>query len=82
MARINRVFNSIPAQLAKENKKIVYAKLEKKGRSENYQAAIQWLYDAGLINICYNLSAIDESLEGNKIDNNFKMLRYLTILHS
>ena len=73
LARINRVFDSIPAQLAKENKKFVYAKLEKKGRSENYQAAIQWLYDAGLINICFNLSAIDEPLEGNKIDNIFKL---------
>ncbi|MBO5564248.1 MAG: ATP-binding protein [Lachnospiraceae bacterium] len=73
LARINRVFDSIPAQLAKENKKFVYAKLEKKGRSENYQAAIQWLYDAGLINICYNLSAIDDPLEGNKVENIFKL---------
>ena len=62
LARINRVFDSLPAQLAKENKKFVYANLEKKGRSENYQAAIQWLYDAGLINVCYNLRIIDEPL--------------------
>lgn len=73
LARINRVFDSIPAQLAKENKKFMYSKLEKKGRSEKYQAAIQWLYDAGIINICYNLSVIDEPLEGNKIDNIFKL---------
>ena len=73
LARTNRVFDSIPTQLAKENKKFVYAQLEKKGRSEHYQAAIQWLYDAGLVNICYNLSAIDEPLEGNKLDNIFKL---------
>ena len=73
LARINRVFDSIPAQLSKENKKFVYAKIDKNGRSENYQAAIQWLYDAGLINICYNLNAIDNPLEGNKIDNIFKL---------
>lgn len=73
LARINKVFNSIPAQLAKENKKFVYSTLEKKGRSENYQSAIQWLYDAGIINICYNLNTIDDSLEGNKIDNIFKI---------
>ncbi len=73
LARIDRVFDSIPAQLAKENKKFVYSKLEKKGRAENYQAAIQWLYDAGLINICCNLSTIDEPLEGNKIGNIFKI---------
>ena len=73
LARINRVFDSIPAQLAKENKKFTYSQLEKKGRSENYQAAIQWLYDAGIINICYNLSNISLPLEGNKIDNIFKI---------
>lgn len=73
LARINRVFDSIPNQLAKENKKFMYSQLEKKGRSENYQAAIQWLFDAGIVNICYNLSSIDEPLEGNKIDNIFKL---------
>ena len=73
LGRINRVFDSIPAQLARENKKFVYSLLEKKGRSENYQAAIQWLYDAGIINVCYNLYTIDDPLEGNKIDNMFKI---------
>ena len=73
LGRINRVFDSIPAQLAKENKKFTYAALEKKGRSENYQAAIQWLYDAGIINICYNLSNLSIPLEGNRIDNIFKI---------
>lgn len=73
LARINKVFDSIPAQLAKENKKFTYSQLEKQGRSENYQAAIQWLYDAGIINICYNLSNISLPLEGNKIDNVFKI---------
>ena len=73
LARINRVFDSIPAQLAKENKKFVYSMLEKKGRSENYQASIQWLQDAGLISLCYNLSNISLPLEGNKVDNIFKL---------
>ena len=73
LGRINRVFDSIPAQLAKENKKFTYAMLEKKGRSENYQAAIQWLYDAGIVNLCYNLSNLSLPLEGNKIDNIFKI---------
>lgn len=73
LGRINRVFDSIPAQLAKENKKFVYSLLEKKGRSENYLSAIQWLYDAGIINICYNLNTIDDPLDGNKIDNIFKI---------
>ena len=41
LGRINRVFDSIPAQLAKENKKFVFSALEKKGRSEKYLPAIQ-----------------------------------------
>lgn len=73
LGRINRVFDSIPAQLAKENKKFTYAMLEKRGRSETYQAAIQWLYDAGMVNLCYNLSNLSLPLEGNKIDNIFKI---------
>ncbi|MCR5517145.1 MAG: ATP-binding protein [Lachnospiraceae bacterium] len=73
LGRINRVFDSIPAQLAKENKKFTYATLDKKARSENYLSAIQWLADAGIVNLCYNLSNISLPLEGNKIDNIFKM---------
>ena len=73
LARINRVFDSIPAQLAKENKKFVFSALEKKGRSEKYLPAIQWLQDFGIINLCYNLSNITNPLEGNKIDNVFKI---------
>jgi len=73
LARINRVFDSIPSQLAKENKKFVYSVLEKKGRSENYQTAIQWLQDAGIISLCNNLSNLSLPLEGNKVDNIFKI---------
>lgn len=73
LARINRVFDSIPAQLAKENGKFAYSLLEKKGRSENYQAAIQWLSDAGIISLCYNLSNLSLPLEGNKAENIFKI---------
>ena len=73
LARINRVFESIPAQLAKENKKFVFSALEKKGRSENYLPAIQWLCDFGIITLCHNLNNITDPLEGNKIDNIFKI---------
>ena len=73
LARINRVFESIPAQLAKENKKFVFSALEKKGRSEKYLPAIQWLCDFGIITLCHNLNNITDPLEGNKIDNIFKI---------
>ena len=73
LGRINRVFESIPSQLAKENKKFVFSALEKKGRSENYLPAIHWLCDFGIINLCHNLSNISDPLEGNKIDTVFKI---------
>ena len=73
LLRINKVFDSIPSQLAKENKKFVYSKLSNKATSNQYEPAIQWLCDYGLINRCYNLSCLELPLEGNKIDKIFKI---------
>lgn len=47
--RIRMVWNSIPAQLAKENKKFVYGAVKKGGRAKDFEIAIQWLVDAGLV---------------------------------
>ena len=46
--RINMVWDSIPAQLAKENKKFIYGALRKGARATEFELAIQWLIDAGL----------------------------------
>ena len=46
--RINMVWDSIPAQLAKENKKFVYGAVKKSARAADFELAIQWLMDAGL----------------------------------
>lgn len=73
LARIEEVFDSIPSQLAKENKKFQYSKIKIKGRSADYREAIQWLIDAGMVIPCYNLSTLESPLEGNKIDNVFKL---------
>lgn len=47
--RINMVWNSIPAQLAKENKKFIYGAVKKSSRAADFEMAIQWLIDAGLV---------------------------------
>ncbi len=73
LARIKEVFSSIPSQLAKENKKFQYSKIKTKGRSADYREAIQWLIDAGIVAPCFNLSTLELPLEGNKIDNEFKL---------
>ena len=47
--RINQVFRSIPAQLAKENKKFIYGAIKKGARAADFELAIQWLVDAGIV---------------------------------
>lgn len=47
--RIRMVWNSIPAQLAKENRKFIYGIVREGSRAKDYESAIQWLSDYGLI---------------------------------
>lgn len=47
--RINLVWDSIPTQLAKENKKFIFGALKKSARASEFEMAIQWLMDAGLV---------------------------------
>ena len=47
--RIRMVWKSIPAQLAKENKKFVYGAIKEGARAKDFELAIEWLKDAGLI---------------------------------
>ncbi len=47
--RINMVWNSIPSQLAKDNKKFIYGAMKKSARATEFEIAIQWLIDAGLV---------------------------------
>lgn len=56
--RINMVWDSIPAQLAKENKKFIYGALKKSARAVDFEMAIQWLIDAGL---AYKVSKINKT---------------------
>ena len=55
VVRINQVWNSIPSQLAKENKKFIYGVVKQGARAKDYELAIQWLIDAGLI---YKISRV------------------------
>ncbi len=73
LATILAVFKSIPSQLAKENKKFQFSKVNEKGTNKSFKRAIEWLEDAGIINRCYNLSITELPLEGNKKDDIFKV---------
>ncbi|MDE7509487.1 MAG: ATP-binding protein [Muribaculaceae bacterium] len=47
--RIHLVLNSLPAQLARENRKFIYSAIKKGGRAAEFELAIQWLVDAGIV---------------------------------
>ena len=72
-AKILSVYRSIPAQLAKENKKFQYSILSKNARGKTHSSAIQWLSDYGLVNISYNLMNLQLPLKGNRDDSVFKV---------
>ena len=71
--RILNVFNSIPSQLAKENKKFQISKIEKSARFRDYRWCVEWLIDSGVINICYCLNNLELPLSGNININKFKL---------
>ncbi|MDL2228534.1 ATP-binding protein, partial [Odoribacter sp. OttesenSCG-928-L07] len=54
--RIRMVWQSIPSQLAKENKKFVYGVIKEGARAKDFELAIQWLVDCGLLLKCYRIS--------------------------
>ena len=72
-SRIRECFESIPRQLAKDNKKFQYSVVRKGGRSSQYIGSIQWLEDAGLVQRCYNTQITELPLEGNSISDCFKL---------
>ncbi len=72
-ARIMNVFNSIPFQLSKENKKFQISKVEKGARFKDYRGCIEWLQDAGMVRLCYCLQNPELPLKGNFDPDKFKV---------
>lgn len=54
--RIHAIWHSLPAQLSKENRKFVYRVIKSGARSKDYEDALMWLEDAGMIYRIYNVS--------------------------
>ena len=71
--RIRECFESIPAQLAKANKKFQYSIIKKNARSRDYMGCLQWIEDAGIIRRCFNTSITELPLSGNAIADCFKV---------
>lgn len=71
--RIMMVWNSIPSQLAKENRKFIYGSMREGARAKDFEMAIQWLEDAGLIIRSYRITKPDIPLIAYMEMNSFKM---------
>jgi len=71
--KILNVYRKIPAFLGNENKKFQVSKVEKGARSREYVGTIDWLNNAGIINVCYCLDQVALPLKGNYNPDNFRI---------
>ena len=72
-ARILNVFDHIPVQLAKDYKKFQISKVASGARFRDYRGCIEWLDDAGMVNICYCLQFPELPLQGNYDETKYKI---------
>lgn len=73
LSKVNMVWNSIPSQLAKENKKFIYGALKKGARAKNFEDAIDWLIRAGLIYKVVRVQKIEKPLKFYEDFDGFKL---------
>ena len=71
--KVNIVWDAIPSQLAKENKKFVYSAIKKGGRAKEFENAIQWLMNAGLVYKVLRVSKIEKPLKFYEDFDAFKL---------
>lgn len=71
--KIRMVWNSIPSQLAKENKKFIYGLIREGGRAKEYETAIMWLYDCGLVHKVSRVNAASIPLKAYEDLKAFKL---------
>lgn len=71
--RILNVFRQIPIQLAKDNKKFQISKVASGARFKDYRGCIEWLADAGIVNVCYCMKYPELPLKGNFEETKYKL---------
>lgn len=64
-AKVKAVYNHISTFLAKENKRFQITKIGKNARNRDYIGCVEWLADAGVVNICYCMNQPELPLKGN-----------------
>lgn len=71
--RILNVYNKIPVFLGNENKKFQISKVEHGARNREYIGTVDWLNNAGIINVCYCLEQPELPLRGNYNPDNYRI---------
>ena len=71
--RVLNVFNNIPVQLAKENKKFQVSKVASGAKFKDYWGCVEWLNDAGMVNVCHCLHTPELPLKGNYEETKYKI---------
>ena len=71
--RILNVYNKIPVFLGNENKKFQISKVEHGARNREYIGTVDWLNNAGIINVCYCLEQPELPLKGNYNPDNYRI---------
>lgn len=71
--KVRKCYESVPRQLARENKKFKYSDVEKGSTSRKYADSVTWLEDSNLVHVCRNVYEPYLPLEANSKDNEFKL---------
>ena len=71
--KVRKCYDSVPRQLARENKKFKYSEVEKKSTARKYADSVTWLEDSNLVHMCRNVYEPYLPLKANSKDNEFKL---------
>lgn len=71
--KIERIYKNIPSQLAKENKKFQFSKIDKNTRRRDYETSLDWLISSKLVIPCYFVDFFETPLRGFMKEENFKL---------
>ena len=71
--KVRKCYDSVPRQLARENKKFKYSEVEKGSTSRKYADSVTWLEDSNLVHVCRNVFEPYLPLKANSKDNEFKL---------
>ncbi len=71
--KVRKCYDSVPRQLARENKKFKYSDVEKKSTARKYSDSVTWLEDSNMVNICRNVHEPCLPLMANEKENEFKI---------